>query len=126
MADGACRVARAGDDPRAGALYAYLVYPHRPIVACLPQTELLNEYRVESWTRRALNAARAGPDSDDVLAGWRSPATSSTSSPPRTCTCPAARSTPQVRRDLWRLGQWERERACAARRLLSLGGAPRL
>src|SRR3954467_14487352 len=31
-----------------GVPYAYLVYPHRPIVAYLPQTgELLNEYCVE-------------------------------------------------------------------------------
>src|SRR5207249_2834782 len=30
------------------ALYAYLIYPHKPIVAYLPQTrELLNEYCVE-------------------------------------------------------------------------------
>src|SRR6059036_3236035 len=36
-----------GDDPRAGAPYAYLVYPHKPILAFLPQTrELLNEYCV--------------------------------------------------------------------------------
>ena len=31
-----------------GAPYAYLIYPHRPIVAYLPQTrELLSEYCVE-------------------------------------------------------------------------------
>ena len=31
-----------------GAPYAYLIYPHKPIVAYLPQTrELLNEYCVE-------------------------------------------------------------------------------
>ena len=42
------RRGRIGDDPRAGAPYAYLVYPHKPIVAYLPQTrELLNEYCVE-------------------------------------------------------------------------------
>src|SRR4051794_12681277 len=34
-------------DPRTGAPYAYLIYPHKPIVAFLPQTrELLNEYCV--------------------------------------------------------------------------------
>src|SRR5829696_10387864 len=34
--------------PAPGAPYAYLVYPHKPIVAYLPQTrELLSEYCVE-------------------------------------------------------------------------------
>ena len=42
------RRGRLSEDPRAGAPYAYLVYPHKPIVAYLPQTgELLNEYCVE-------------------------------------------------------------------------------
>src|SRR3954470_9621591 len=42
------RRGRTGEDPRAGAPYAYLVSPHKPIVAYLPQTrELLNEYCVE-------------------------------------------------------------------------------
>ena len=42
-ADGPADGVRTG-----GAPYAYLVYPHKPIVAYLPQTrELLNEYCVE-------------------------------------------------------------------------------
>ena len=45
-------IARCRDAARAttaaGAPYAYLIYPHKPIVAYLPQTgRLLNEYCVE-------------------------------------------------------------------------------
>src|SRR4051794_5289359 len=37
-----------GQGEMAGAPYAYIVYPHKPIVAFLPQTgKLLNEYCVE-------------------------------------------------------------------------------
>ena len=57
--------------PRAGAPYAYLVYPHKPIVAYLVQTsELLNEYCVAFPDEtRPYGSARL-PDSDDVLAKW--------------------------------------------------------
>ena len=54
-----------------GAPYAYLIYPHRPIVAYLAQTpRLLNEYCVEfPDDTRPYGSARL-PDSDDVLAKW--------------------------------------------------------
>ena len=54
-----------------GAPYAYLIYPHKPIVAYLPQTaRLLNEYCVEFPDEtRPYGSARL-PDSDDVLAKW--------------------------------------------------------
>src|SRR3712207_6313185 len=54
-----------------GVEYAYLVYPHKPIVAYLPQTGvLLNEYCVEFPDEtRPYGSARL-PDSDDVLAKW--------------------------------------------------------
>ena len=62
-----------GGEParRQGAPYAYLVYPHKPIVAFLPQTrELLSEYCVEFPDEtRPYGSARL-PDSDDVLAKW--------------------------------------------------------
>jgi hypothetical protein len=100
-------------DPRAGAPYAYLVYPHRPIVAFLPQTrELLNEYCVEFPDEtRPYGSARL-PDSDDVLAKWMALtgderhliATANMHLPGRQV------DPKQVRRDLWRLSQWERER----------------
>ncbi len=54
-----------------GAAYAYLIYPHRPIVAYLAQTHrLLGEYCVEFLDQdRPYGSARL-PDSDDVLAKW--------------------------------------------------------
>src|SRR6267142_1662415 len=55
----------------AGAPYAYLIYPHKPVVAYLPQTRtLLNEYCVTFPDEtRPYGSARL-PDSDDVLAKW--------------------------------------------------------
>ena len=55
-----------------GAPYAYLIYPHRPILAYLAQTHrLLNEYCVDVPRRDAARtASRRLPDSDDVLAKW--------------------------------------------------------
>ena len=107
------RRARTGDDPRAGAPYAYLVYPHKPIVAYLPQTrELLNEYCVEFPDEtRPYGSARL-PDSDDVLAKWMA-----LTGDERRLIANANMHLPgrqvdpkQVRRDLWRLQQWERRR----------------
>lgn len=108
QADGPADTADTG-----GASYAYLVYPHRPIVAYLAQTHrLLNEYCVTFPDHdRPFGSARL-PDSDDVLAKWmaltgderRLIATANMHLPGRQLD-PA-----EVRRDLWRLGQWERAR----------------
>ena len=59
------------EETEAGAPYAYLIYPHKPIVAYLPQTRtLLNEYCVAFPDEtRPYGSARL-PDSDDVLAKW--------------------------------------------------------
>ncbi len=96
-----------------GAPYAYLVYPHRPIVAYLAQTHrLLGEYCVAFPDHtRPYGSARL-PDSDDVLAKWmaltgderRLIATANVHLPGRQLD-PA-----QVTRDLWRLKRWERAR----------------
>jgi hypothetical protein len=107
------RRGRIAEDPRAGAPYAYLVYPHKPIVAYLPQTrELLNEYCVAFPDEtRPYGSARL-PDSDDVLAKWMA-----LTGDERRLIAMANMHLPgrqvdpkQVRRDLWRLSQWERER----------------
>ena len=96
-----------------GAPYAYLIYPHRPVVAYLAQTHrLLNEYCVEfPDNSRPYGSARL-PDSDDVLAKWmaltaderRLIATANMHLPGRQL------DPTQVKRDLWRLAQWERSR----------------
>ncbi len=95
------------------APYAYLIYPHRPILAYVPQTHrLLNEYCVAfPDDTRPYGSARL-PDSDDVLAKWmaltgderRLISTANMHLPGRQLD-PAT-----VKRDLWRLSQWERAR----------------
>ena len=65
---------RAGSGMRAGhgvAPYAYLIYPHKPIVAYVPRSSrLLSEYCVEFPDgERPLGSSRL-PASDDVLAKW--------------------------------------------------------
>jgi hypothetical protein len=96
-----------------GAPYGYLIYPHRPIVAYLAQTHrLLSEYCVTFPDEtRPYGSARL-PDSDDVLAKWmaltgderRLIATANMHLPGRQL------DPSQVKRDLWRLSQWERAR----------------
>jgi hypothetical protein len=52
-----------------GAPYAYLIYPHRPILAYLAQTHrLLNEYCVTFPDETRPYGSSLLPDSDDVLA----------------------------------------------------------
>jgi hypothetical protein len=91
--------------------YAYLIYPHKPIVAFIPQTrELLNEYCVEfPDMSRPYGSARL-PDSDDVLAKWMA-LTGDEHGLIRRANMhqPGRQVDPkQVRRDLWRLSEWER------------------
>ena len=96
-----------------GAPYAYLIYPHRPIVAYLAQTHrLLNEYCVTfPDDTRPYGSARL-PDSDDVLAKWMA----LTGDERRLITTanmhlPGRQLDPtSVKRDLWRLSAWERAR----------------
>ena len=106
------------EDGPAGAPYAYLVYPHKPIVCYLPQTSrLLNVYCVEFPDEtRPYGSARL-PDSDDVLAKWMA-LTGDEHRLIQTANMhlPGRQVDPrQVRRDLWRLGQWERQRVGAVR-----------
>src|SRR5215213_3246731 len=113
------RRGRISEDPRAGAPYAYLVYPHKPIVAYLPQTgELLNEYCVECPDETRPYGSVRLPDSDDVLAKWMA-----LQGDERRLIAEANLHLPgrqvdprQVQRDLWRLGQWERARLARAQR----------
>ncbi len=97
-----------------GAPYAYLIYPHKPIVAYLPQTHrLLSEYCVQFPDETRPYGSVRLPDSDDVLAKWMA----LTGDERRLISTanlhlPGRQVDPKlVKRDLWRLGQWERERA---------------
>ncbi len=96
-----------------GAPYAYLIYPHRSIVAYLAQTHrLLNEYCVAFPDQTSLYGSARLPDSDDVLAKWmaltgderRLISTANMHLPGRQL------DPSQVTKDLWRLARWERAR----------------
>ena len=104
---------------RGGVENAYLIYPHRPIVAYAPQTgRLIGEYCVEFPDDTRPYGSSRLPDSDDVLAKWmaltgderRLLATANMHMPGRQI------DAAQVKRDLWRLSRWEqaRMRAIAA------------
>ena len=115
LADGPGQPGRAAE----GAPYAYLVYPHKPIVAYLPQTrELLSEHCVQFPDETRPYGSALLPDSDDVLAKWMA-LTGDETRLINTANMhlPGRQIDPkQVRRDLWRLGQWEQERLRRAAR----------
>jgi hypothetical protein len=98
-----------GDEPP----YAYLVYPHKPVVAYVPATRsLLNEYCVEFPDLTSAISHSRLPDSDDVLAKWMA-LTGDEERLIRNANMhlPGRQIDPaRVRRDLWRLSQWERQR----------------
>lgn len=94
--------------------YAYLVYPHKPVVAYLPDSRrLLSEYCVEfPDLSGAIDSSRL-PASDDVLAKWMA-LTGDEERLLRSANMHLVGrqiDPGRVRRDLWRLDQWERERA---------------
>jgi hypothetical protein len=101
--------------------YAYLIYPHRPIVAYLPQTgALLNEYCVAFPDHTRPFGSTRLPDADDVLAKWMA-----LTADERRLVADANMHLPgrqvdpdQVRDDLARLGRWEHGRAGRAGRAL--------
>jgi len=93
--------------------YAYLVYPHRPILAYDVDTgELLSEYCVVFPDRTEPALGERLPDADDVLAKWMSLRGSE-----RELIAVANMHMPgrqidpaQARRDLARLREWRRVR----------------
>ena len=98
--------------PGSEPAYAYLIYPHKPIVAYVPKTRrLLSEYCVEfPDLTRAISHSRL-PDSDDVLAKWMA-LTGDEERLIRNANMhlPGRQVDPgRVRRDLWRLAEWERQ-----------------
>ncbi len=96
--------ARAHGAAGAEASYAYLIYPHKPIVAYVPATgELLNEYCVAFPDMSKPYGSARLPDSDDVLAKWMAlTADERRLSARPTCTCRGARSTPTGFDATWR------------------------
>jgi hypothetical protein len=117
---GAAAAGNAADGRRGGsehedapAPYAYLIYPHKPIVAYVPATgRLLSEYCVEFPDLAGAISHTRLPDSDDVLAKWMA----LTGDEQRLVAdanmhLPGRQVDPgRVRRDLWRLAEWDRLR----------------
>jgi hypothetical protein len=97
--------------------YAYLIYPHKPIVSYVPASgRLLSEYCVD-FPDLGFHGPRGRlPASDDVLAKWMA----LTGDEKRLINeanmhLPGRQVDPaRVRRDLWRLQMWERERDSAS------------
>jgi hypothetical protein len=95
-------------------VFSYLIYPHKPIVAYLAgSNSLLSEYCVEFPDRSDRLYGPKLPDSDDVLAKWMMiRADEERLLRGANMHLPGRQVDPQrVRRDLWRLAEWERARA---------------
>lgn len=94
----------------APAPYAYLIYPHKPIVAYVPQSgKLLSEYCVSFPDMTGGGRARL-PASDDVLAKWMALTSDEARVIGRANMHLVGRQHDpgHVRRDVWRLSEWER------------------
>jgi hypothetical protein len=110
---GGKRAAGRSEPPATPAPYAYLIYPHKPIVAYVPATgRLLSEYCVEFPDLAGAISDTRLPDSDDVLAKWMA-----LTGDERRLIADANMHLPgrqvdpgRVRRDLWRLAEWDRLR----------------
>jgi hypothetical protein len=107
------RHARREIDRGARSAYAYLVYPHKPIVAYVPGSgQLLSEYCVEFPDLSGSGGRHRLPASDDVLAKWMALTSDEDRVIRRANMHLIGRQLDpaRVRRDLWRLAEWERRR----------------
>ncbi|HEV7844714.1 MAG TPA: hypothetical protein VGO83_00510 [Thermoleophilaceae bacterium] len=107
------RHARRDIDRGARPAYAYLVYPHKPIVAYVPESgQLLSEYCVEFPDLTGSGGRHRLPASDDVLAKWMALTSDEDRVIRRANMHLVGRQLDpaRVRRDLWRLAEWERRR----------------
>jgi hypothetical protein len=105
------RHARRESDRAGGPAYAYLVYPHKPIVAYVPESgQLLSEYCVEFPDLAGGEGRARLPASDDVLAKWMALTSDEDRVIRRANMHLVGRQLDpaRLRRDLWRLAEWER------------------
>ena len=106
-------IGRNSLDSSGTGAYCYLIYPHKPIVANLPgSNSLMSEYCVEFPDHDERVYGPKLPDSDDVLAKWMMIRADEEDLIKRAnMHLPGRQVDPQqVRRDLWRLAMWERDR----------------
>jgi hypothetical protein len=111
-----------------GSAHAYLIYPHRPILAYRPDTgALLGEYCVQFLDQSRPYGSPELPASDDVLAKWMTlTAEEARVIADANMHLPGRQFDPgRVRRDLNRLARWETERLGHAARPSPSLGAPR-
>lgn len=107
------RHARREQDRAGRTSYAYLVYPHKPIVAFVPGSgQLLSEYCVEFPDLDGGGRPTRLPASDDVLAKWMALTSDEDRVIRRANMHLVGRQhdPTRLRRDLWRLAEWERRR----------------
>jgi hypothetical protein len=93
--------------------YAYLIYAHKPIVAFVPGSgQLLSEYCVEFPDLTGSGGRHRLPASDDVLAKWMALTSDEDRVIGRANMHLVGRQLDpaRIRRDLWRLAEWERRR----------------
>jgi hypothetical protein len=114
--------ARCGDDVADGdrPRYAYLIYPHKPLVAYVPHSgRLLSEYCVEFRYRGTPDEQARLPAADDVLAKWLALSADEPDLIARANVTHLGRQIDpdRVRRDLSRLASWEREHSDRDRRV---------
>jgi hypothetical protein len=101
--------------------YAYLIYPHKPILAYVPEgAQIVGEYCVEFPDQTRPYGSPRLPDSDDVLAKWiRLTADERGLIEQANMHLPGRQiRVAKARRDLARLVAWERERSAMPRRAL--------
>ena len=104
---------RDADRSTVGPSYAYLVYAHKPIVAYVPGSgQLLSEYCVEFPDLTGSGGRHRLPASDDVLAKWMALTSDEDRVIGRANMHLVGRQLDpaRIRRDLWRLAEWERRR----------------
>jgi len=107
------RHARRETDRTGEPAYAYLIYPHKPIVAYVPASgQLLTEYCVEFPDLAGGERRARLPSSDDVLAKWMALTSNEDRVIRRANMHLVGRQLDpaRLRRDLWRLAEWERRR----------------
>jgi hypothetical protein len=107
------RHARRESDRAGEPAYAYLIYPHKPIVAYVPGSgQLLTEYCVEFSDLAGGDGRARLPASDDVLAKWMALTSDEDRVIRRANMHLVGRQLDpaRLRRDLWRLAEWERRR----------------
>ena len=107
-----------GPPPDGQPPYAYLIYAHKPLVAYEPRTgRLLSEYCVQVPDVDGGGPTRL-PASDDVLAKWMALTSDESRLIGRANMHLVGRQhdPAHVRRDIWRLAEWERRNGAAASR----------